>query len=190
MIWEITPLLLFAGVMIVVVLDQVERFPKAIAPITSITFIGFLLVSGSREVFLYHRATDVAITYWFLAAGGLITSFMWVFRQSGSRILDPGSWPSVVSFALSALVLFGSSYYPHIKSSWGSGAPIPITIYFTKDSIIMPNQSVSALLVDESDAGLYVVGKNDKKATFIPRSAVGLVYYSDDISGFSLAKPK
>jgi hypothetical protein len=54
----------------------------------------------------------------------------------------------------------------------------------------MPSQSVGALLVDESDAGLYVVGKNDKEATFIPRSAVGLVYYSDDVSGFSLAKPK
>jgi hypothetical protein len=54
----------------------------------------------------------------------------------------------------------------------------------------MPSQSVGALLVDESDAGLYVVGKNDKKATFIPRNAVGLVYYSDDVSGFSLAKPK
>jgi hypothetical protein len=54
----------------------------------------------------------------------------------------------------------------------------------------MPNQNVGALLVDESDAGLYVVGKSDKKATFIPRGAIGLVYYSDDVSGFSLAKPK
>jgi len=190
-IWAlIIPPLILVACMILVILDQVERFPKAIAPIASIIFVGFFLVSGYREVFLYHRTADGAVTYWFLAAGGLIASWMWVFRQSGSRILEPGSWPMVVSFAISALVLFGSSYYPHIKSSWGGGAPVPITIFFTKDSTIMPNQSVSALLVDESDTGLYVVGKNDKKATFIPRSAVGLVYYSDDISGFSFAKPK
>jgi hypothetical protein len=101
-----------------------------------------------------------------------------------------GRWPLTFSIGITGLLAFASFYYPHIKSSWGGGAPIPVTIYFTKDSIIMPSQSVGALLVDESDAGLYVVGKNDKKATFIPRSAVGLVYYSDDISGFSLAKPK
>jgi len=89
-----------------------------------------------------------------------------------------GDWPQTIFLVLGALLIFASYYYPHIKSSWGGGSPIPVTIYFTKDSIIMPNQSVGALLVDESDAGLYVVGKNDKKATFIPRGSVGLVYYS------------
>ena len=48
----------------------------------------------------------------------------------------------------------------------------------------------AAALVLAGSMAVWAVGKNDKKATFIPRSAVGLVYYSDDISGFSLAKPK
>jgi hypothetical protein len=49
---------------------------------------------------------------------------------------------------------------------------------------------VNALLIDESDSGLYVVGKGDKKATFIPHNSVGLVYFSDNVSDFSLSKPK
>ena len=88
------------------------------------------------------------------------------------------------------LFVFAYFYYPHIKSSFGGGTPIPVTIYFTKDSVILPNQSTAALLIDESDAGLYVVGKNDKKATFIPRNVVALVHFSNNASDFSLGSAK
>jgi len=179
------PILLGVGIL-VVFLDQLKRFPRAIAPIASLGLAGFLVVYGFREGFIHDHASQAAIILWFLLAGW----FAHYEMSSRSWKLWSGNWQQSLSVLVALMLVFATKYYPHIKPSWGGGAPIPITIYFTKDSIIMPNQSVSASLVDESDAGLYVVGKNDKKATFIPRSSVGLVYYSDDVSGFSLAKPK
>jgi hypothetical protein len=58
------------------------------------------------------------------------------------------------------------------------------------DSGILPGQNVGVLLLDETDAGFYVVGAKGGKATFIPRIEVGLVYYSDDSSGSLLSKQK
>jgi len=186
-IWALwTATLIMVSVGTLVFLDRWQRFPKLISPIASLLLFGFLVVYGCREVFEYHRASGAATALWFLVAGLLI------YREGSSRswILWAGNWLQTLSFSILGVLVFASSYYPHINSSWGGGSPIPITMYFSKESMVMPGQSIAVLLVDESDAGLYVVGKNGKKATFIPRSAVGLVYYSDDISGFSLAKPK
>jgi hypothetical protein len=184
--WTTWNLIVLIGSFILVFLDQWKRFPKAIAPIVSLGLIGFLVIYGFREGFMNHHASEATITLWFLAAG--LFAHYEMFSRSWK--LWSGNWHLSLYLLITLLIIFASSYYPHIKPSWGGGAPFPITIYFTKDSTIIPNQSVGALLIDESDVGLYVVGKNEKKATFIPRSAVGLVYYSDDVSGFSLAKPK
>lgn len=51
-----------------------------------------------------------------------------------------------------------------------------VTIYFSKDSAVKPNQSVPVDLVDETDAGFYIVGKDESKAIYVPRNAVSLVY--------------
>ena len=72
----------------------------------------------------------------------------------------------------------------------GRGAPIPATIYFAKDSLVLPGRSVSANILDEVDSGFYIIGGNDKKATFIPRCEVALVYYTDDASGPFVLKTK
>ena len=186
-------LLLLVVVGLLVLLDQWERFPRAVALVASLANVGFLSVFGFREAFIHDRASQGAIMLWFLFAVNLFNPGN-LSRQegwSGSwKLWVNGRWPQTISLGLTGLLAFASFYYPHIQSSWGGGAPIPVTIYFTKDSTVMPSQSVGALLIDESDTGLYVVGKNDKRATFIPRNSVGLVYYSDDVSGFSLAKPK
>jgi hypothetical protein len=164
-----TAVLLSVVVGVLVVLGQWERFPKSVALVASMVLVGYLSVYGGREALIYHCSTPAAIMFWFLYAGilfnpgNLINQERWL----GSwKLWAHGSWPQSISLAILGLFIFASFYYPHIKSSWGGGAPIPVTIYFTKDSTIMPSQSVGALLVDESDAGLYVVGKNDKEATF------------------------
>jgi peptidoglycan/LPS O-acetylase OafA/YrhL len=186
-IWTLwTATLIMVGVGVLVFLDRWQRFPKLVSPIASLLLFGFLIVYGCREVFEYRRASGAATALWFLVAGLLI------YREGASRswILWAGNWLQTLSFSILGVLVFALSYYPHISSSWGGGSPIPITIYLSKESMVTPGQSVAVLLVDESDAGLYVVGRGDKKATFIPRSGVGLVYYSDDVSGFSFAKPK
>ncbi len=79
------------------------------------------------------------------------------------------------------LLVFAQYYYPHLKASWGGGAPVSVTIYFTKDSPITPNKAVSAQLVEESDEGFYIVGPKETRAIYVPRSVVALVYFSDKV---------
>ncbi|MGD0515025.1 MAG: hypothetical protein ABSA29_17125, partial [Terriglobales bacterium] len=102
---------------------------------------------------------------------------------SGDKIKGLGT---DLFLAFSVLFLFGHYYYPHIKSSWGGGAPVAVTIYFTKDSGVKPSQSVSARLVEESDEGFYIVGRGETKALYVPRSAVSVVYFSDSTSDSAL----
>jgi hypothetical protein len=102
----------------------------------------------------------------------------------------PLHWGQVASLAFVLLFLFATYFYPRILPSLGGGAPIPVTILFSKDSGFMPNQSVSARLIDESGAGFYVMGKDEKKATFLPRSSVGIIYFSDSATGSSLMRSR
>jgi hypothetical protein len=78
--------------------------------------------------------------------------------------------------------VFAEYYYPHIKASWGGETPVAVTIYFTKDSVMSPNKTASAQLIEESDEGFYIVGPKETRAIFVPRSAVALVYFSDKVT--------
>lgn len=178
-------LLLMLSVAAIVLSNQWQRFPKVIAPIASIVFTSFIVIDGVRDI-LNHRATPATTAMWCLGLVGIIYGEM----HPRSWKLKAGNWTQSISFLLIGIYVFSIFYYPHINSSWGGGAPIPITIFFSKDSAVMPSQNVAVLLLDESDAGLYIVGKGSKKAAFIPRSSVGLIYYSDDASSFFLAKPR
>ena len=173
--WKmVEAVLALLAVLVLITLCVWKRVPWYVSGIASIILVGNFIRSASIELFAFGHFRFSAIWLWFFAIG-IIALLEMKVRSWKPRL---GDWPQTIFLVLGALLIFASYYYPHIKSSWGGGSPIPVTIYFTKDSIIMPNQSVGALLVDESDAGLYVVGKNDKKATFIPRGSVGLVYYS------------
>ena len=176
------------GLMLWIVAGQTallwKRVPKYV--LAFITIAGSaLIILGSVYSTVYKRQFRLdAILLWFLV-GGIIVYFEGN-RRSWRPIL--GYWPRTTFFIFAALLAFATFYYPHINSSWGGGTPIPVTIYFTKDSTIMPSLTVSAFLIDESDSGLYIIGKADKKATFIPRSAIGVVHFSDDLSDSSLFK--
>jgi len=183
-VWKVA--LALVAFLVLVVLCVWKRVPWYVSGVASVLLVGLYTLYAANDLFSLGHFRFSAIWLWFFAIG-IVALFEMKLRSWKPRL---GDWTQTVFLMLGALLIFASYYYPHIKSSWGGGVPIPITIYFTKDSTIMPNQSVGALLIHESDAGLYVVGRGDKKATFIPRSAVGMVYYSDDTSGFSLARPK
>lgn len=103
----------------------------------------------------------------------------------GSRVLGTD-----LGLLFLIVFVFGHHYYPHIKSSWGGGAPVAVTIYFSKDSVIKPSESLSAELVEESDEGYYIVGQKDSRAVFVPRNAVSLLYFSDSVSDSSFLPHK
>ena len=91
-------------------------------------------------------------------------------------------WEKTAFTIAVALTVFANFYYPYLKASWGGGAPINVTIYFNKDSAIRPSQALVAQLVDESDEGFYIVGPQETKAIYVPRTAVALLYFSDKVS--------
>ena len=155
-IWKVA--LAAAGFFVLASLCIWKRVPWYVSGIATVVLVGNLVRSAAIELFALGHFRFGAIWLWFFTIGVI------ALVEMASRSWKPrlGDWTQTVFLILGASLVFASYYYPHIKSSWGGGAPIPVTIYFTRDSTVMPSQSVGALLVDESDAGLYVVGKNDK----------------------------
>jgi hypothetical protein len=67
--------------------------------------------------------------------------------------IQTGRWRITIGLAFVSVLAFAGFYYPYIKPSWGGGAASPATIYFTKDSPILPGRNVSAKIIDETDSG-------------------------------------
>jgi hypothetical protein len=65
----------------------------------------------------------------------------------------------------------------HFKPEWGGASPIAITITFSKDAGYFAGQVKPALLLDESDAGIYLLDRNLKQTYFVPRPAISLIAY-------------
>lgn len=169
-----------------VLADQWGRFPHWLAVLASIAFGGLLLYCGIRDMIYFHGESYASVALWFMVT----TYFASLEIESRSWKLQIGNWKQSLGLSITALVGFASVYYPRIKPSWGGGAPTPATIYFVKDSLVLPGRSTSANILDEVEGGFYIIGGNDKKATFIPRSEVALVYYSNDASGPFVVRAK
>jgi hypothetical protein len=161
-----------------------RKLPKSLATI-SIAFTVFFIQLSLADTVLEHRFGYEAITLWLFFIGMIV--MMELTSREPPRLVDP-KWIRTFFMGLLALWVFARYFYPEIKADWGGGAPIPITIYFTKDSVILPGKSTSALLIDETDAGLYVISGNEKKAIFIPRTEVAVLYFSDNINNSNLLK--
>jgi hypothetical protein len=161
---------------------------KATATFLAIASTGFvLLMLGMRlQAFFTTRDFELGdLALWFF---GIFVITVFELKSnpgdySGDKVKALGG---DLFLLLATLFVFGHYYYPHIKASWGGGAPVDVVVYFTKDSAVRPNQSISAELVEESDEGFYIVGQGETKALYVPRNAVALVYFADSTSGSSL----
>jgi len=157
-----------------------------LAVIASLAFAGLIFWCGIRDVLDYHHASPASIAVWFICAGFFARSEM----ESRAWKIQAGNWMLSIGFGLVTVTVFAGFFYPKIKPSWGGGAPISATLYFAKDSPILPGQSVSARILEETDSGFYLIGGSNKSATFIPRSEVAMVYYSNDPAGSFITKQK
>jgi hypothetical protein len=171
-------------------LDSVwNRLPSWLPWIGSLGFVGLLIFCGFRDALKYHCASAAALSLWFLFG----TFAAWHEMASRDWKLVAKNWTQTIAALIAAVAVFSGFYYPKLKPSWGGGASVPATLYFSNDSSLLPGTSVPARIVDETDGGVYVVsgngGKEDEKATFIPRSQIEMIYYSSDPNGSFLAKP-
>jgi hypothetical protein len=162
------------------------KTPPIVSVALSVLLVGFVIEGAIRQI-ISHDFGFPVITLWFFGVG-IAAAFELQVRLK--NLADSPSWKlahTVMSILLMLLV-FALYYYPHMKASWGGGSPINVVLYFNKDSAIKPNESVSVQLVDESDAGFYIVAQGESRAIFVPRNAVSLVYFSDKPSDSVLLK--
>ena len=183
-------LAVFVGYCVILAIRSKERTATTISWVIAVVSVLYVAGSGFYDLFKYHVVTVSAVFLWYLVVG---SSFGFIFnqlrRRSALENLTRGV-PFIVSQLLLALSYFGSVYYPHMKATWGGGAPVPVTILFAKESPILPGQYLSTRLLDESEAGLYIAGKGEKSASFIPRIEIASITYSDSPSAELQAKPK
>lgn len=159
--------------------DWIPRTVSAIF-VATICYYGILDLNAGRQ------GSVASIALWFLG-------FAWAAGQeiiSRDGKLRPGNWLQTVALAGVAVASFGRGYYPRMMPSWGGGAPIPATVYFSKDSTLLPGRSAPVEILDESDTGIYVVGGSNTHAAFIPRSEISMVYYSSESSELFLTNIK
>jgi hypothetical protein len=127
-----------------------------------------------------------ALTLWFF--GALFICLLEIKGHSQGKFNDANGWTrSLVTFLVFVLG-FAEWYYPHLKASWGGGTPVTATIYFAKESVVKPSQTVTARLIEESDQGFYIAAPNEEKAVFVPRSAVNLIYFGENAKDSVLLK--
>jgi len=157
-----------------------EVWRKRLGAAYWIGLVSWMLWSSYNELYGKGHFSYSAVILWFLTLGIASVFFARTFRPRQRSIAD--SLPFIALSFFTAVTTFATIYYPHIKSSLGGGMPIPAIICFSKDSPVMPLQSVPVSIIDESPLGFYVLAPKEKKATFIPRNFVVLIHFSDNAS--------
>lgn len=181
--WWIITLILLATVHFVA--RAWNRCPRIISAATSVLVV--LILAGDEVLRMRHSPyfDTWSVTLWFFCVFSASLIGQKIIR---SYVTDPAEWSRVLFVLFFALLMFAQHYYPHIKSSWGGGAPVNATIYLTKDSAFKPNQAICVQMVEESEEGFYIVGVKESRAIYIPRNAVSLVYFSDKVADSALLR--
>jgi hypothetical protein len=80
-------------------------------------------------------------------------------------------------FPLIVLWLYISQVFGALPPRWGGGQPIPIQIFQNAPAPWSVSNPVDALLLDETDQGLYVLLSPSGRAYFVPRSNVASMFF-------------
>lgn len=125
------------------------------------------LVLGWKYILSKGQFSENATSFWLILVG-----LIFYFEIAGrGKSLQTRHWRSVLVAYLFLMTVFATAYYPHIKAKWGGGSLIPVELNDSSGS------GIDCSLIDETDAGFYVIGKQDTFATFIPRANITSIYY-------------
>jgi hypothetical protein len=171
-VWGIASALAFA---LYIFATNSKKAPPILTAVTSVAMVLSLIAFQLQGMLITHDFQPSYLTLWFF--GVFVITLIEIKSRSGSSLLDAAEWSKPLGTLFVVLLLFAQYYYPRIKASWGGGTPVTVTIYLTKDSVIRPNQAVSAQLVEESDDGFYIISPKETRAIYLPRNAVALVYF-------------
>jgi hypothetical protein len=185
--WLAAGISAFFVILIYLAMSKPKIVPPVVTAIASVLVVIFFIQYTVHEILVAHFGCGV-ISLWFFGVGVAAQVDLNISSWDLAKNLTNADWAKTLFVILGALLVFASLYYPHMKSSWGGGSPIDAVFYFNKDSVLKPNQSVPVQLVDESDAGFYIVGTDESRAIFVPRNSVLLIYFSDEPSDSILLK--
>jgi hypothetical protein len=172
------------GASLLTILGYVKKAATLVAA-ASVASALLLSLIQVRGMILYNfDLTSVGLWFFVVFVVAIVEAKIW----SKAKLAEPTGWSRLVGTLFVAVLFFAQNYYPHMKASWGGGAAVNVTIYFSKDSPISPNKTVLAQLVEESDEGYYIVGPKETRAIYVPRSAVALVYFSDKVADSPLLR--
>ena len=95
-------------------------------------------------------------------------------QESVARyILDYRNW----YFPLLAVWLYINYVFAALPPRWGGGQPTPVQVFQNSPAPWSPSNPLDALLLDETDQGLYVLLSPSGRAFFIPRTNLGSLYF-------------
>jgi hypothetical protein len=179
--------LAISGASLVLIVGPIYKWlkrPSLAAVVAGLTVFGLLQFNLVRALMGGQGFTHDALILWFFAVSLAAVTGFYDFPSNVGWHTD---WYGTIAVSLILITQFSSHVYPHIKSSWGGGQTLPITLYLNGASPVFQNQHWQVQLIDEAENGFYVLDKHEKKAVFVPRSAVSLVYFSDAWPGFEKA---
>jgi hypothetical protein len=154
------------------------RLPEWVAITVSVLLTAAYTLNSLVSLFKDHAFDTSCLALWFFGISFVaLVEFKVRNRENLSYF---AGWANPIGLLLGALLLFSRYPYPHLKASLGGGTPMKVTVYFSKDSLLIPNKSAQAQLIEESDEGFYIVGPKESKAIFVPRSSVAMIYFSDN----------
>ena len=171
----------FAGLVLAFALYLFVRdsktVPAYLLAVSSVAIVLFAVAFRLQTMFTIHDFEEWDLANWFFGVF-LVTVLELKARPPAFADKFKGLGVDLGLLFLTVFV-FAHYYYPHLEASWGGGTPVSVTVYFTKESALDPNKAVTAQLIEECDEGFYIIGPEETRAIFVPRSSVALVYFSD-----------
>lgn len=171
---------------VAIVLLNMKKLPAYIPAVVSVLVATYVYQDYFRRTLNQRALESEALTVWFFSI--FVVTLVQLKLYSAQKISWNEEWWRILALLFPALLIFAGRYYPHIKSGWGGGTPINVTLYLTKDSVLKPGQNITAQLIEESDQGFYIAAPSETKALFIRRSDVDLIYFGDKAADSSLLR--
>jgi hypothetical protein len=173
----------FAGIALyllgaTVLVVAAKTFPKKPGFAVFLSLLAFTFVLGA--LLRPGGSTPTSYLALMLALVGWHTT--WIKRE-GNPIryaLDFRNW----YFVLFLLWIYISQIFGALPARWGGGQPTPIQVFQSNPAPWSPSNPMDALLLDETDQGIYVLLPPTGKAFFVPRSNVASVFFGskDDLA--------
>jgi hypothetical protein len=113
-----------------------------------------------------------------------------VFSASLSRPLaTPESrrthnWLTTATQLIVPLLAYAIGVYPHVRGAFGGGDPTLAQIFLTSAIGSDPAKQFTAHIIDETDAGFYLIQSNHATVQYIPRSLISSIEFEKPVSFF------